>query len=48
MKGEGRVQDRGFGAAKHEGLEVADEREKIGEADQTLYGSLQSKENCLE
>ena len=47
-KGEGRIQSRRLSTAKHEGFEIANEKKKIRETDQTLYRPLQSKRNHLE
>jgi len=47
MRKERGVQSRGLSAAKYEGPKMADERKKVGKADQMLCGPLQSKGNRL-
>jgi len=47
MRKERRVQSGGLSAAKYKGSKIADERKKVGKADQTLCGPLQSKGNHL-
>jgi len=46
-KGGKGIQSRGLSTAKYEGLEMADKRKKIGEANRTFCGPLQSQGNRL-
>ena len=45
-KGRG-VQSGGLSATKYKGPKIADKRKKVGKADRTLCGPLQSKGNHL-
>jgi len=46
-KGGRGIQSRGLSTAKYEGLEIVDKREKIGKANRTFCGPLQSQGNHL-
>jgi len=47
VKGGRGIQSRRLSTAKYEGLEMADEREKIREVNRAFCGSLQSQGNCF-